>query len=186
MPGAAPDGMDWSALLDPGERLLWNGRANGPGRPDLPVRFWTMLGTILALGSLLFLLIAYLGRSQPDFVAGFGGIGAAALAVGLTCKILPRRLQIARLRRCRYALTDRRMLAHDGHVLRAWDITPDLDLTVHSEDPGSVIVDPPWRGNRPPRPQREAGFIGIPEAGRIAAMIRDIQSRQTAKTETGS
>ena len=183
MPQASGE-VDWTALLHPGERLLWQGRAIGAGRPDLPVRFWSLLGTILSLGSLLFLLIAFLGRSQPDFVAGFGGIGIVALAVGLTCKILPRRFQIARLRRSRYALTDRRMLAHDGQALREWDITPDLDLTVHPEDPGSVIVDPPWQGNRPPRPQREAGFIGIADADGIATMIRDIQSRQTGRTET--
>ena len=183
MPQASGE-VDWTALLHPGERLLWQGRAIGAGRPDLPVRFWSLLGTILSLGSLLFLLIAFLGRSQPDFVAGFGGIGIVALAVGLTCKILPRRFQIARLRRSHYALTDRRMLAHDGQALREWDITPDLDLTVHPEDPGSVIVDPPWQGNRPPRPQREAGFIGIAGADGIAAMIRDIQSRQTGRTET--
>ena len=183
MPQAA-GGMDWTAVLHPGEQLLWQGRPIGAGRPDLPVRFWSMLGTILSLGSLLFLLIAFLGRSQPDFVAGFGGIGIVALGVGLTCKILPRRFQIARLRRSHYALTDRRMLAHDGQALREWDITPDLDLTVHPEDPGSVIVDPPWQGNRPPRPQREAGFIGIAGAEGTAAMIRDIQSRQTGRTET--
>ena len=183
MPQASEE-VDWTALLYPGERLLWQGRAIGAGRPDLPVRFWSLLGTILSLGSLLFLLIAFLGRSQSDFVAGFGGIGIVALAVGLTCKILPRRFQIDRLRRSRYALTDRRMLAHDGQALREWDITPDLDLTVHPEDPGSVIVDPPWQGNRPPRPQREAGFIGIAGADGIAAMIRDIQSRQTGRTET--
>ena len=182
MPQASGE-VDWTALLHPGEQLLWQGRAIGAGRPDLPVRFWSLLGTILSLGSLLFLLIAFLGRSQPDFVAGFGGIGIVALAVGLTCKILPRRFQIARLRRSRYALTDRRMLAHDGQALREWDITPDLDLTVHPEDPGSVIVDPPWQGNRPPRPQREAGFIGIAGADGIAAMIRDLQSSQTGRTE---
>lgn len=183
MPGAS---SDWTDQLQSGERLLWQGQAIGAGRPDLPVRFWNMLGTILSLGSLMFLLIAYLGRSQPDFVAGFGGIGAVALVLGLACKILPRRFQVARLRRSRYALTDRRMLAHDGDTLRSWDITPDLELTVQPEDPGSIIVDPPWRGNRPPKPQREAGFIGIAQADRIADMIRGIQFRQTDRTETGS
>ncbi|WP_295046534.1 hypothetical protein [uncultured Paracoccus sp.] len=178
--------IDWTARLQPGEHLLWQGRAQGAGRPDIVVRFFSLLGTILSLGSLLFLGIAVLGRSQPDFVAGFGGIGLVALAVGLACRIWPRRVQIARLRRSQYALTNRRMLVHDGTVLRQWDITPDLELTIHPEEPGSVLVDPPWLNNRPPKPQREAGFIGIAGAERVAAMIADLQSRQTGRTEIAS
>lgn len=178
--------FDWTARLQPGEHLLWQGRAQGAGRPDIVVRFFALLGTILSLGSLLFLGIAVLGRSQPDFVAGFGGIGVVALTVGLACRVLPRRFQIARLRRSRYALTDRRMLVHDGRALREWPITPDLELTIHPEEPGAVLVDPPWIDNRPPRPRREAGFIGINGAERVAAMIADLQSRQTGRTEIAS
>lgn len=184
MPKPAADRMDWASLLQPGERLLWQGRAIGAGRPDLPVRFFNMLGTILSLGSLLFLLIAAIGRSQPDFLYGFGLPGIIALLTGLMCKILPRRFQIARLRRSHYALTDRRMLVHDGRALRDWQITPDLELTIHPEEPGSVLVDPPWRGNRPPKPQREAGFVGIAQPERIAALIAEIQTGKTDITET--
>lgn len=177
---------DWTGPLGPGERILWQGRAIGAGRPDLPVRFYSMLGTILALGGILFLLIAGIGRSQPDFLWGFGLPGLIALIVGILCKILPRRFQIARLRRSRYALTDRRMLAHDGIALRAWDITSDLELTIHPESPGSVLVDPPWVNDRPPLPRREAGFVGIADAERIAAMIADIRSHQNTAPETAT
>ncbi|MBK4216196.1 hypothetical protein JJJ17_09695 [Paracoccus caeni] len=177
----AATGINWAESLHPGEQVLWQGAPIGPGRPDLPVRFFSLLGTILSLGSLLFILIAFLGRSQPDFVAGFGGIGAVALIVGLTCRFLPRRLQIARLRRSRYALTDRRMLAHDGAKLRDWPITPKLELEVLRD---SVLVAPPEDPRLPNRPYRETGFIAIAEPRQVADMIKDIQSRQAGRTET--
>lgn len=185
MPQGTAD-TDWTTALHQGERVLWQGGAIGPGRPDLLVRFFSLLGTILAMGSLLFLLIAFIGRSQPDFVAGFGGIGAVALVVGLVCKVLPRRLQIARLRRSRYALTDRRMLAHDGNRLRDWPITPDLGLEVQRGHAGSILVTPPEDPRLPNRPYRETGFIAIAEPEHVAGLIKDIQSRQTGRTETAT
>lgn len=182
-PTETADDTGWANLLQPGEGLLWQGHAMDGARPDLPVRFFDMLGTILSLGSLLFLVIAVLGRSQLDFVIGFGGIGAVVLIIGLTCKILPRRRQLARLKRSRYALTDQRMLIHDGSSLRAWPITPDLEIEVLRRPPGSVLIAPPEDPRRPNRPTREIGFIAIPEPDRIADLIKDIQMRRTGETE---
>lgn len=175
---------DWSATLHPGEELLWQGPALAGARPDLRVRFFNLLGTILSLGSLLFLGIAYLGRAQPDFVLGFGGIGAVALIAGLICRILPARLQRARLRRTYYALTDRRMLVQSGADLQTYPITPELTVEVLRRPPGSVLIAPPEDPRLPNRPHQENGFIAITDPDHVAGLIADIQTRQTDRTKT--
>lgn len=182
----ASGNIDWSGILRPDERLLWQGRALDGARPDLRVRFFNLLGTILSLGSLLFLVIAYLGRSQPDFVAGFGGLGVAMLVLGLGCRILPARLQRARLRRTEYALTNRRMLVRCGSDLQAFPITPDLTVEVLRRPPGSVLIAPPEDPRLPNRPVQEVGFIAIEDPDHVADLIARIQTRQTDRTETAT
>lgn len=176
----------WSAILHPNEKLLWQGRALNGARPDLRVRFFNLLGTILSLGSLLFLVIAFLGKSQPDFVAGFGGLGIAALVLGLACRILPRRQQRARLRRTHYALTDQRMLIQQGADLQSVAITPDLQVEVLRRPPGSVLIAPPEDPRLPNRPHQETGFIAIHDPDHVAGLIKDIQTRQTDRTRTAT
>lgn len=174
MDGSVADG--WQGVLEPGERILWQGQpVGGIEWRDLDFRralfgllvlvfaaFWTVAAVSAALGEGLVVLV-FLAAGL--FFAGLG----IRLAVGEP-------LWDAFLRsRTWYTLTDRQAIIATDHLRRraltAWPIAPDTVITLEDGDPGSV-----WfaRGHR----RHPVGFRRIAEPRVVYDHMRRIQRGQ--------
>ncbi len=184
----APPG--WEGILEPGERILWQG-APDP-RPRLtPGNLITALFGLVFAGFAVFWMLAALGAG-----AGWGALfGLPHLAIGAGLAWWAVWGRVFRLRRSFYTLTDRRAFIATrwpllGRRLEIWPIEPGAPITyVPPEDgrPGSVFFatrtvvrshhDPDERGPwlRRSIERRPVGFEDIPDAEKVLGLIRRIQ-----------
>lgn len=109
---------DITAVLDDGERLLWQGHPR-PGRPIS--RRAGLIGVLLYAATIALLVFAWYLGIYWDHVAGarlaiYGVIGTAAFLtfLGLRVTLLDRRRARARDARTAYGITDRRVIALAG------------------------------------------------------------------------
>ncbi|SMH48142.1 hypothetical protein SAMN05661107_1964 [Maritimibacter sp. HL-12] len=131
--GAAMTGHpDVSAVLDPGETLLWQGRPR-PGRP-ISLRS-KRLGAALFLGSLLLLFLAlwleiFLGHTPQWRLVVYLLVSTAAFCtyLGLRLTLLDRRRARARDAATVYAITDRRALVLAGPYRAEVGLGPEVSV----------------------------------------------------------
>lgn len=172
MASVAPAG--WEGLLEPGERLLWQGRPDGRVHWRAPaLRQW---GMGLGFGGFGALVLALAGGNALD-TGLFVVFGAVLVGVGVyylgACHLWYAWLR----RRTDYAVTDRRALIRVRGRLRAWVIGPAM---VIDADPPSVWfarahAGDMFRGRRTLIRQR-IGFDPIEDAAGVAALMRQVQA----------
>lgn len=181
------DGQPWEALLEPGERLLWQ------GRPDPGFHLNWRHAVLAALGAAVLALSVALAVQAAgglrDGVEGAGGALAAAAAgaaLGLGCMIGPGLNDMLRRRGTAYALTDRRALVETDYMgtgLVAWPITADSPVWRGGGRPAGAFF-ALYRSPDPHvllRPSRRAarlhpvGFERIAEADKVLALLESIR-----------
>jgi hypothetical protein len=175
MSEAVPAG--WEGILDPGERILWQ------GRPDGRIVIRGVEWILVAFGAVFAgIALAYMiGMAEAGGPWPFGLIHFAA---GVAVAAGPPLWSAYRRRRTWYTLTDRRaFIATDtrftGRTLRSWPIRPDTPLMLEDGNPPSL-----WFGSEPIRTKRgmsraPIGFERIADAPAVMALMRGIQ-RQAA------
>lgn len=180
-------GSDWAEVMEPGERLLWQGRPCGRLRirwRDLPL---IVVGAgIIVLAAMLASQAAAGLRAGEEMAARMLALAITVAGFGLWCVFGPPIMDMLRRRSTSYALTDCRALVETdfmGKGIAAWPITAESPLWLGPGSPPTAYF-----GLLRPRPQlsdrlrgklatraRAAGFEHVPEAERVLALMRDIQ-----------
>jgi len=123
------EGRPWEALLEPGERLLWQGRPDPGFHLNWRHAVLAVLGAAVLVLSLSLAVQATAGLRDGAEGAGSALAAAAAgAALGLGCMVGPGLNDMLRRRGTSYALTDRRALIETDYLgtgLVAWPITAD-------------------------------------------------------------
>jgi len=180
-------GRAWEALLDPDERLLWQGRPNGGFHIGWRHGMLATLGVaVLALAVLLAVQGLAGLRTGADAAAAVLAVALGAAGFGLWCIVGPATADMLRRRGTAYALTDRRALIETdfmGYGLAAWPIGPESPLVLVGGRPASV-----WfaavRRPEPPlllRPSRRGtgeipiGFERIADAETVLRLLEAIR-----------
>ena len=179
---------EWASVLEPDERLLWQGRPEGG--LTFGARQMVIAGiglVVVVLGGALAMEGAAGLRADAAQAGAVLGLAARALLFGAGCVIVPAAADALRRRGTAYALTDRRALIETdfmGRGLAAWPIGP------HS---------PVWRGrgrrvasvwfavHRPParplllRPsgrmtaERPVGFENVAQPDKVLALLEQVR-----------
>lgn len=176
MPNTIFSPEELATVLEPDEQLIWQGRpvANPPTSIG---NFWLLFGGIFGLVGAVFVPVGVF-VDQPVIRIVFTAIGLLFLAIAAAALILPRRFATDRLKRARYALTDRRAIVADGARIRSWPITPDLLREFDSSSPGSLVFaqEPTDMVINGQPVLRDIGFLNIAEAPELGLIIRRILS----------
>ncbi|MBE3638073.1 hypothetical protein [Mangrovicoccus algicola] len=160
----------WAGLLDPGERILWQ------GQPDAGID-WRRLRPVPLLVGAIFAATgtAICGMGLRQLAGGdpMGAIpalfGLAFVAVGLRAAVGDVLIDAWRRSRSWYTLTSARMLVATDTFgrrrLRGWPIDADTVFVFEEGPPGSVLLS--GRGR--------AGFRRIDDARHVYALARQVQ-----------
>ena len=177
MTDAAPG---WEGYLEPGERVLWQGRPRG----GIDWRRFAGQRTVIGLVFMGFALFWVISA----FRAGASGLlGAVFPLFGLPFVWLGFRIaggeELWRAwlrRRSWYTLTDRRAMiateAFGRRGLESWPITAQSILEFEEGPPATI-----WfaeRGRRGPGQtpaDRRVGFVGIDDGAQVLRMMRQVQ-----------
>lgn len=170
---AVPEG--WRGILDPGERILWQ------GRPD-PGFYLTVRQVVPAVFGVFFAGFALVWMVMAAAAGGvFWMFGLIHFTVGVGLTGYSLFWDSFKRRHTWYTLTDRRaFIATDlplkGKRLDSYAVTPDTRLSLQAGDPGSVIfAREERRGNRGRRYSVDVGFMRIGEAETVYSLMRGNQ-----------
>ncbi|SMX37736.1 hypothetical protein [Maliponia aquimaris] len=166
----------WDGLLDPGERILWQGRPGTAVRLGGSDIFIMAFGTFFAGFALFWMVMASMAGGL------FWLFGAIHFAVGLGILLWPVLGRPFVRRRTWYTLTDRRaFIARDlplkGKSLKSYPITAENTLTFEDREPGSVIFASEWRRGKNGHYETRIGFHDIAEARAVYSLMRGIQRK---------
>lgn len=173
----------WQGILDPGERILWQGQpARGLdfGRQSLREAAFGLPFLVFGLSWMTLTWDAVREAPLPGIL--FPLIGLFITASG-AWQVIGSVLWDAWLRgRTWYTLTDRRAFiateAMGNRRLRDWPIDPETLLDYDGGQPGTI-----WFAEAGPRDRRfgrrrRVGFERLPEARQVHALMRQVQRRQ--------
>ncbi|MGR3322154.1 MAG: aspartate carbamoyltransferase catalytic subunit [Pseudooceanicola sp.] len=168
-------GDGWEGILDPGERILWQ------GRPDPAMSIGRGQWGLVAFG-LFFSGFAAVWMALASLAGGyFWTFGLLHFTIGLCLVAGAIFGPTWRRRHTWYTLTDRRaFIATDmplrGRTLKAWEIGAGNTLFRTGQDPlGSVIFAQDFRRTKNGTSRRDIGFERIPDADVVLGMIRQIK-----------
>lgn len=159
--------------LPPGEKLLWQGRAEG----RIPVDMSRPGGMVFGLAFMAFAVV-WMDRAMKEsdlmWLAGL-----TFLAIGMQLSVWRVWGPRLRARFSTYTLTDRRAVVETGWPLigrktRALLITPATMVDIGEGDPASLTLTNLVTGPRGAAPE-SLSFERIGEARQVLALIRDIQ-----------
>ncbi|WP_172326864.1 hypothetical protein [Mangrovicoccus sp. HB161399] len=163
----------WSGLLNPGERILWQGQPDG--RIELrgvkPAKL--LVGAVFATVGMSVCGLGLVQLSEGDLMGLVPAVfGLAFVAVGARAAVGDMLLDAYERSRSWYTLTSQRMLvatdAFGRKRLRDWPILPETGLIYEEGPPGSVLVSG----------RRTAGFRRIAEARKVYDLARQVQRAQ--------
>ncbi len=163
----------WAGLLNPGERILWQ------GQPEARIDWRGLKPVKLAVGAVFAAIGAGICGTGLVQIGGgdlMGAIpalfGLAFVAVGARAAVGDIVLDAYRRSNSWYTLTTERMLvATDSfgkRQLRDWPILPETGLIYEEGPPGSLLIS----GNR------RAGFRHVAEARKVYDLARQVQRGQ--------
>jgi len=168
----APPG--WEGLLDPGERILWQGRPDGTVvlRPRNIALF--LFGLAFAGFALFWMVMAAQAGGM------FWAFGLIHFSVGLALSFGAIFWSAFRRRHSWYTLTDRRaFIATDlplkGKQLKSYPITDDTALRYDQGQPASVWFGHEYRRTKNGSTRVDIGFERISEGDQVYRLMRDIQ-----------
>lgn len=172
-------------MLEPGEAMLWWGRAMSGGRADSTTRTLALIGALFFLIGALFVPIGIMADAEVMFRLIFSGLGLTFAIVGAGLLIAPWLMRRRRAALMQYALSDRRASVFDGTRFQSWLIEPGMRLDYLPGQPGSIIfgqeLQPLEVNDRPV--YRPCGFLNIADAAEVLAQIRALQVKlNTAAT----
>ncbi len=170
----AIDTSGWEGLLDPGERILWQGRPGTAIRIALGDIVLIVFGTCFAGFSLFWMVMA----SQAG--SFFWLFGSLHFCVGMGIILWPVLGRPYLRRHTWYTLTDKRaFIATDvplrGKRLKSYPINADNSLTFEDRQPGSVIFASEWRRGRNSSYETRIGFKDIDDARAVYGLMRRVQ-----------
>ncbi|MDR0807790.1 MAG: hypothetical protein LBE86_01445 [Gemmobacter sp.] len=159
--------------LEPGERLLWQGRAEGRIPVDMSRPDEVVFG-LAFIAFAVFWMDRAMRESDLMWLAGL-----PFLAIGLRLSVWRVWGPRLRARFSTYMLTDRRALVETGWPIlrrktRALVITPATMVDLDEGDPASLTLGNLVTGPRGATTE-SLSFTRISEARRVLALIRDIQ-----------
>ena len=175
----------WSALLDPGEKILWQGRPALPRLARLDRNAWAVTGALalpLALIIAIFMLV-------PDATARSVLGASAGVAFGLTGWWLIGAIRLHRTTlytvTTRRAIISRAPLGGTGWVdSDSWDITPETPLQLVEGPDGAAIhfaTREVWDGDK--KRTDPVGFIRLVDPTTVMSALRHAQSLDKAHGE---
>ncbi|MCR8548703.1 aspartate carbamoyltransferase catalytic subunit [Salipiger sp. P9] len=179
--GQAAPAAGLSGLLDPGERLLWQ------GRPDTTLSFAPLRPAQIVLGlALAAFALFWTGKalptggadSLPDRILPLFGL--VFLLLGLYAAGGYALWDRLRRRHSRYLLTDRRALIVTdlplaGRRLKSCPIGPDTVLERTETPPGTIWFSHEHRRRAQGSTRAPIGFERIPDAREVFGRMRAIQ-----------
>lgn len=164
----------WDGLLDPGERILWQGRPATAIRIGAGDIVLMVFGTFFAGFALFWMVMA----SQAGGI--FWLFGSIHFLVGLGIITWPLLGRPYVRRHTWYTLTDRRAFIATnvplkGKTLKSYPITAENTLTFEDTTPGSVIFASEFRRGKNGTYETRIGFKDIADARQVYATMRRIQ-----------
>ena len=166
---------DWKNLLNPGEKVLWQGRPNTGLRWRKPSAFKFPM-TLIFAGTAIYIQLGVYGKSNPKFMLLFGS-GFVAVGVFLTVGLFF--WDSYKRRYTRYILTNKRAFVATNHWKKNLRILPILKDTLVDFRPGTestVILEFETRDTRKEKKTIEHGFELIDEGTKVFSLISKIQS----------
>lgn len=164
---------DWSGLLNPGERILWQ------GQPDARID-WRRLRVMPAMLGAVFVCVGLgvagsgLARLGSDGLHALvpAAMGLVFAAVGLRAAVGDVVIDGFRRSRTWYTLTDQRMLVatqkRGKRQLRDYTLAPETGVVFEDGTPGSVLISG----------RKNAGFRRIDDARAVYDLVRKVQRGQ--------
>ena len=174
----APDD-EWEGILDPGEKVLWQGRPD----PGITIRAANVLTLIFGLFFAGFALLWMILASTAGGL--FWMFGLIHFSVGLGIAFGGIFWEPWKRRHTWYTLTDRRaFIARDmplrGRTLKSYPITDQTRLEFRDGPPGSIMFDHEMRRRKNGHYRVDIGFERIAEASEVMRLMRQVQERQSA------
>ena len=165
----------WDGILDPGERILWQGRPEDGFEFRGPMLVPMLVGAFFTVFALIW-IAAVLAEGEP-LAALFGVIH---LSVGLGLMAGAPLWQRHRRRHSWYTLTDRRaFIATDvwpeGRRLNSWPITPEMKLTLIEGPPDTLNFAMTTRRAKNRTRRVPVGFERIADGRAVLALMRGVQ-----------
>lgn len=171
----------WQGFLDPGERIVWQGR---PGT-GLDFSRETLLQAAFGLPLLVFGLI-WFAMTRDAAADGWLGrlfplIGLGMIAAGIWQTVGSFAWDAWLRRHMWYTLTDRRaFIATDTlgrRNLKSWPIDVETLLDYDGSLPGTIWFAEEFRAGPGPG-RRQVGFRLLPDARQVHELMRQVQRRQ--------
>ncbi len=171
----APAG--WENILDPGQKILWQGRPDG----KIALRATNIVMFVFGLAFAGFALFWMVMASQAGGL--FWTFGLIHFSVGMAMALGALFWGAYVRRRTWYTLTDRRaFIATDvplrGHNLKSYPVTPAMVLELSPGNPPSVWFDEDVNRNKNGTTRKKIGFERIGDGETVYRMIRDIQRQR--------
>ncbi|QFT97358.1 hypothetical protein FIU85_08600 [Roseovarius sp. THAF8] len=170
---------EWDGILNPGEKVLWQGRPD-PGVTIAPASIVTLIfGLFFAGFALLWMILAATAGGA------FWMFGLIHFSVGLGIAFGGIFWEPWKRRHTWYTLTDSRaFIARDlpflGRSLKSYPITGQTRLELRDGTPGSVMFDHEMRRHKNGHYRVDIGFERIAEAGEVMRLMRQVQERESA------
>ncbi|MGI3163463.1 aspartate carbamoyltransferase catalytic subunit [Pseudooceanicola sp. 200-1SW] len=174
--GTAPPG--WEGLLEPGERILWQGRPDGRMSLRQINLFHLIFGLFFAGFALFWMIMA-------AFAGGFFWMfGLLHFSAGVSIAIGQPVIDPLRRRYTWYTLTDRRAFIARrtlrGRTLDSYRLDAGSRVRFEAGPPPSVyFAEDKVRGKRGTRP-RQIGFERIEDGQKVFSLIEGIRGQQPA------
>jgi hypothetical protein len=183
-PTAASAPPGWEDILDPGERVLWQGRPDGAMRADLSDPRRVVFGAVFAAFALVW-MVGVLRAGVPNglmaLVMPLAGLAFVALGVNLATGGIP--FGVLRRRATTYTLTDRRALVATAWFgrrgLRSFPLGPDTHATFDEGPPTAIWLSRGFVAMEEGSARTRHGFTHLgPDARQVYDLVRRIQRGQ--------
>lgn len=179
----------WDGLLDPDEKIVWQ------GQPDAKFRLrgrniaLSLFGIVFLGSSLAFMVVAVASTSAQGGPMGlmFLLFGLPFVLVGLYLVVGIHWADMAGRRKTHYTLTNKHAFIATALFvkrLKSYPIGADTALELRPGSPGSVMFAEEIVRNNNSTTRRAIGFELIPDAQEVYALMRDVQDG-AAQTEQG-
>ena len=165
----------WQGILEPDERVLWQGRPAGG------LRLNALLGANALQGVLIVAFALFWMWKAAQFEVILSLVGVIMLALGLRQILEPVLWPAFRLSRSFYTLTDRRAIIGTDMPLRgrhlfSFPIEAETAFEYVPTEPPSILF-----GTRPTHRRRREGFEYIADADQVIALMRQIRDARKAE-----